>query len=301
MTEKKIIGWIGTGVMGLPMCRHLIQAGYAVKVHNRTKKKTEALVSMGAQYAGDPAEAAENADVVFTIVGFPHDVREVYLGERGILSTVSTGTICVDMTTTEPSLEIEIAEQLGGKGASLVDAPVSGGDVGAEKGTLSIMAGGNEEDFQRVLPLLEVLGSKIVYQGPVGNGQHTKMCNQTVIAGTMIGMCEALLYGRRAGLSAETMLESISGGAAGCWSLDNLAPRIINNDYSPGFFIDHFVKDMGIALKEASAMNLALPGLALVHQLYTALQSQGKGKLGTQALIQALDSLNGLQTERKNS
>jgi 3-hydroxyisobutyrate dehydrogenase len=279
--------------MGVSLCGHVLEKGYAVTVFNRTREKARPLIERGARWAASPAEAARDADVVFTMVGFPADVREVYLGAQGILAAARSGAILVDMTTTEPSLAREISAAAREKGTWAVDAPVSGGDVGARNATLSIMVGGEKEAVDGVMPLLEILGRKIVRQGGPGAGQHTKMCNQIVIAGTMIGMCESLLYGRKAGLELETMLSSIAGGAAACWALDNLAPRILKRNFDPGFFVEHFIKDMEIALKEARAMNLALPGLALVHQLYVAVRAQGHGKKGTHALMLALEHLAG--------
>jgi 3-hydroxyisobutyrate dehydrogenase len=287
------IAWIGTGVMGVSMCGHVIEKGYAVTVFTRTQEKARPLLERGARWAASPAEAAREADAVFTMVGFPADVREVYFGAQGILAAARSGAILVDMTTTEPSLAREICVAAREKGMWAVDAPVSGGDVGARNATLSIMVGGDKEAVDRVMPLFEILGKKIVRQGGPGAGQHTKMCNQIVIAGTMIGVCESLLYGRKAGLDLDTMLSSIAGGAAACWALDNLAPRILKRNFDPGFFVEHFIKDMEIALKEARAMNLALPGLALVHQLYVAVGAQGHGKKGTHALMLALEHLAG--------
>ena len=294
MKKDITIGWIGTGVMGTSMLGHLNKAGYSCITYTRTKSKAESLLTNGVKWADSPAEVAAVSDVIFTIVGFPKDVREVYFGENGILAKAKPGAVLVDMTTTEPSLAVEIYEAAKAKNIQSVDAPVSGGDVGAQKGTLSIMAGGDKEAFDKVMSLFEIMGKQIVYQGEAGSGQHTKMCNQITIAGTMIGVCEALLYGHKAGLDLPTMLSSISGGAAGCWTLDNLAPRIVNRNFDPGFFVEHFIKDMGIALKEAEAMGLSLPGLALVKQLYLAVQAQGHGKLGTHALTLALEKLSGL-------
>ncbi|WP_319227514.1 NAD(P)-dependent oxidoreductase [Draconibacterium orientale] len=294
MKKDITIGWIGTGVMGASMLGHLNKAGYECITYTRTKSKAESLLANGVKWADSPAEVAAVSDVIFTIVGFPKDVREVYFGDNGILAKAKPGAVLVDMTTTEPSLAVEIYEAAKVKGIQSVDAPVSGGDVGAKNGTLSIMAGGDKEAFDKVYPLFEIMGKQIVYQGAAGSGQHTKMCNQITIAGTMIGVCEALLYGHKAGLDLPTMLSSISGGAAGCWTLDNLAPRIVNRNFDPGFFVEHFIKDMGIALKEAEAMGLSLPGLALVKQLYLAVQAQGHGKLGTHALTLALEKLSGL-------
>jgi len=290
--ESTRVGWIGTGVMGLSMCGHLLAKGYAVTVHSRTREKAVPLLEKGASWADTPAAAAEGADAVFTMVGFPADVREVYLGPKGVLSGARPGSIAADMTTTEPSLAKEIYEAARARGVHAVDAPVSGGDVGAREARLSIMAGGDPEAFAALLPLFGVMGKSIVLQGGPGAGQHAKMCNQIAIAGTMIGVCESLLYGSRAGLGLETMLSSIAGGAAGCWTLSNLAPRILKRDFDPGFFVDHFVKDMGIALDEARRMRIALPGLALVHQMYVALQAAGGGKLGTQGLALVLERMN---------
>ncbi len=289
--KKPVIAWIGTGVMGRWMCQHLIEAGFEAVVYNRTVSKTKPLTSMGARLADSPMDAASSADIIFTIVGYPSDVEDVYFSETGILAGARPGSIAVDMTTTNPSLAVNIFNRAQKKSVSTIDAPVSGGDVGARNAALTIMAGGEEETFRKVLPLFELMGKNITLIGGPGSGQHTKVCNQIIIAGSMIGVCESLLYCHKAGLPAEKMVETISKGAAACWTLDNLAPRIINRNFEPGFYIDHFVKDMGIALKEAHDMQLALPGLSLVHQLYLAMQGQGQGKKGTQALILALDSL----------
>jgi len=288
------IGWIGTGVMGRPMAAHLIKAGHNLTVFNRTKSKAKELIDAGAKWANSPQEVAKDQDFVCTMVGYPQDVREVVFGKEGIINTIKPGSIFIDFTTSKPSLAIEIAETLKKKEVLALDAPVSGGDVGARGATLSIMVGGDEEAFNAAKPILEKLGKTIILQGGPGAGQHTKMCNQIQIAGTMIGMVEALVYGTKAGLDLETMLHSISGGAAGCWSLDNLAPRILKGDMEPGFFVDHFVKDMGIALEEAQRMQISLPGLALVHQLYISVQALGAGRKGTQALYLALQHIAGM-------
>jgi len=285
------LGWIGTGIMGRSMCGHLLAAGHEIAVYTRTREKAQPLLDAGASWAASPRDAAAGAEIVFTMVGFPADVREVYFGEAGLLGAAKRGQLFVDMTTTEPSLAVEIATAARAKEAAAVDAPVSGGDVGARNATLSIMVGGDTDDVARVRPLFELMGKNIVRQGGPGAGQHTKMCNQIVIAGTMIGVCESLVYAARAGLDPETMLSSIRSGAAGCWTLDNLAPRVVTRNFDPGFFVEHFIKDMGIALEEARRMNLALPGLALVHQLYVAVQAQGHGRKGTHALVLALEHL----------
>jgi len=292
--EKTQLGWIGTGVMGHAMCQRLMKAGYSISIHTRTPERAKLLLEAGAHWAESPKQVAAEAQTIVTMVGFPQDVAEVYLGSEGIAQAIKPDTLAIDMTTTKPSLAVEIGAVLNQKGAHFIDAPVSGGDVGARYGTLSIMAGGSETAMSRAMPLFEVLGKNIVHQGDVGTGQHTKMCNQIAIAGTMIGVCESLLYGRKAGLDLERMLESIGKGAAGCWTLDHLAPRILKRNFDPGFYIDHFIKDMGIALEEAAKLDLALPGLALVHQLYRAVKAQGHGKCGTQALILGLETLAGI-------
>ena len=289
--QRTSVGWVGTGVMGAAMLARLQQEGYPCVVHTRTRQKAQPLLDAGAQWADSPQTVAEQTDVTFTIVGFPADVREVYLGDQGLLSGAEAGSILVDMTTTEPSLAVEIYQRAQEQGVHTVDAPVSGGDVGAKNGVLSIMVGGDQTAVDAVMPLLKVMGMNIVYQGEAGSGQHTKMCNQITIAGTMVGVCESLLYGYRAGLDLTTMLQSISGGAAACWTLDNLAPRMVQRDFDPGFYVEHFIKDMGIALQEANRMHLAMPGLALAKQLYEAVQAQGHGRLGTHALMLALEHL----------
>ena len=289
--QGQVIGWIGAGVMGRWMCQHLLDQGYPTIVYNRTRAKAEPLLAAGASWAASPAEVARQADIVFTMVGFPQDVKEVYLEDQGVLAGAHDGLIAVDMTTTEPRLAKAIYAAATPKGVQTVDAPVSGGDVGARNAALSIMVGGEEDTVQKIMPLLEIMGKQIVHQGAAGAGQHTKMCNQIVIAGTMIGVCESLLYGYRAGLDLDQVLASISGGAASCWSLTNLAPRILKRNFDPGFFVAHFIKDMGIALEEARRMNLCLPGLALVHQLYLAVAANGGGQSGTQALMLALESM----------
>ncbi len=293
-TEKTRIGWIGAGVMGASMCMHLVKAGYRTTVYTRTRKKAEGLIKAGAVWAKSPKDAASKSDVVFTIVGFPHDVKEVYFGKDGIFGGLRKGSILVDMTTTEPLLAEEIYAAAKKAGASAVDAPVSGGDIGARDGKLSIMAGGDKKTFDAVKPLLGLMGKNIMYQGGAGSGQHAKMCNQIMAASLMIGMCETLLYAHKSGLDPETMLKSVSRGAAACWMLDNLAPRVLKRDFSPGFYVEHFIKDMGIALKEADRMNLVLPGLSLVRQLYVAARAQGHGRKGTQALMLALEAMSGI-------
>jgi 3-hydroxyisobutyrate dehydrogenase len=291
---KTRIGWIGTGVMGASMCGHLLARGFSATVYNRTRSKAERLLAQGAVWADSPREVAQHSDVVFTIVGFPRDVREVVLGPEGALAGSKPGSILVDMTTSEPSLAIEIAAAAREKGVFSLDAPVSGGDVGAREARLSIMIGGDADAIEALHPCWEAMGKTFLRQGGPGAGQHTKLVNQTLIASNMVGVCEALLYGYRAGLDLNRVLESVASGAAGSWSLSNLGPRIIQNNFDPGFFAQHFIKDMGIALDEARRMGLVLPGLALAHQLYLAVAAQGHGRKGTHALQLALASLSGI-------
>jgi 3-hydroxyisobutyrate dehydrogenase len=291
---KTRVGWIGTGVMGQSMCGHLIAKGFATTVYSRTQAKAKDLLGKGAKWADSPKQVAEQSDVVFSIVGFPRDVREVMLGRDGALAGAKAGCILVDMTTSEPSLAREIYDAAKKRGVFSVDAPVSGGDVGAKEARLSIMIGGDKEVVAALAPCFEAMGKTIIHQGGPGAGQHTKATNQILIASNMVGVCEALLYAYRAGLDLNTVMQSVTPGAAGSWSLSNLGPRIIANNFDPGFFVEHFIKDMGIALAEANAMNLGLPGLALARQLYVALQAQGHGRDGTHALVLALSSLSGI-------
>lgn len=278
------IGFIGTGVMGKSMVRNLMKAGFSVSIFTRTKEKAEDLLSEGASWAHSPKELAQNCDVIISIVGTPQDVEEVYLGVEGIITNGKEGLYIIDMTTSKPSLAKKLYEEAKKKGISSLDAPVSGGDIGARDGKLSIMVGGDKEAFEKMLPIFQAMGTNIVYQGPVGSGQHTKMCNQIVIASGMIGVCEALVYAEKSGLDPETVLQSISTGAAGSWSLSNLAPRIIKGNFEPGFFIKHFIKDMGIALEEAEKMGMDAPGLSLAKRMYEELAEKGEENSGTQAL-----------------
>jgi len=289
------IGWIGTGVMGNSMCRHIIENGYSVTVYNRTKSKADNLLDLGAEWASSPQEVAKKSEIVFTIVSTPNDVKEVILSDEGVLNGMSKGGIIVDMTTSSPKLAEEIYETSKKKGVYSLDAPVSGGDIGAKNATLSIMVGGDRGIFDRVLPLFKLMGKNITYMGKAGNGQHTKMANQIHIATTMIGAVESLLYGYKAGLDLNEMIRAIGSGAAGSWTINNLGPRIIKRDFDPGFFIDHFVKDMGIALEEAKRMKLSLPGLAMANQFYVAAQAMGHGKNGTQALAKVLEKINNVE------
>jgi 3-hydroxyisobutyrate dehydrogenase len=288
------VGWIGTGVMGGAMCGHLLRGGYPVTVTTRTRARADALTAEGAVWAATPAEVAAASDLVFSMVGFPADVREVVLGPGGALSRARPGSVMVDMTTSDPALAVEIASAAAGHGVHVLDAPVSGGDVGARNGSLSIMVGGPRDVFEAVRPCFDVLGATVVRQGDHGAGQRTKVVNQILVANTMVAVSEALLYAYRAGLDVEQVLVSVASGAAGSWALANLGPRIIAGNFAPGFLVDHLVKDLGIALVEAERSRLALPGLALARQLYIALQAQGRGRDGTQTLVHALASLSGL-------
>lgn len=293
------IGWIGLGVMGASMCAHLRDAGFEVAATTRTRAKAEPLLAKGVAWADTPRELAERSDLVFSMVGFPHDVRAVMFGERGALAGLRRGGVLVDMTTSEPALAALLAEAARARGAFALDAPVSGGDVGAREARLSIMVGGDAAAFDAVLPCFERLGRTIVRHGGPGTGQHAKLVNQTLIAANMVGVCEALLYAYRAGLDLDAVLRSVGSGAAGSWSLANLAPRMLAGDFAPGFFVEHFVKDMGLALAEAARMGVAMPGLALARQLYVALSAQGHARAGTQALVLAVASLSGVDWERR--
>lgn len=282
------VGWVGTGVMGAAMAGHVLAAGHEVTVTSRTRSKAEELLANGATWADTPAEVAAASDVSCAIVGYPEDVREVFLGDSGLIAGSRSGGVVVDMTTSNPSLALEIHAVALDAGVESVDAPVSGGDVGAKNGALSIMVGGSDDAVAAAMPVFETMGKTIVHQGGPGAGQHTKAVNQILIASGMIGLAEALLYAQKAGLDLNQVMESVSGGAAGSWSLSNYGPRMLKGDFAPGFFVDHFVKDMGIALQEAGAMDLPTPGLALAHELYQSLQDMDRGDNGTQALILAL-------------
>lgn len=286
------IAWIGTGVMGQAMAANLLSAGHTLTVCSKTKEKAQSLISRGAIWADSPAEAAHGTEVACSMVGYPKDVEEVLLGPNGALQSMSPQSICIDFTTSSPSLAKKIFEEAEKRGIAALDAPVSGGDIGAREGKLSIMVGGETEAFERALPILKCLGKTIVLQGGRSSGQHAKMVNQIMIAGTMMGMCEGLLYARKAGLNPETVLASISSGAAASWSLANLYPRILKEDFGPGFYVEHFVKDLQIALSEAKRMKLNLPALALAEKLYEQLKNNGSARLGTQALIKQLEKLN---------
>ena len=285
------IGWVGTGVMGAPMAGHLQAAGHKLYVYNRTAAKAQVLVDAGAVLCESPREVARQSEFVFSIVGYPVDVESTYLSTDGILAGAKAGSVVIDMTTSEPALAKRICKVAERQGVDVLDAPVSGGDIGARNAALAIMVGGEQSVFDRVKPLFQCMGKNIAYMGPTGAGQHTKMSNQILIAGTMIGTVESLLYAHRSGLNLEEVIAVIGSGAASSWSINNLGPRIVKGDFDPGFYIKHFVKDMGIALAEAKAMRLALPGLALVNQFYQAAIAQGLEDLGTQGLYKVLERL----------
>lgn len=289
------IGWIGTGVMGRSMAGHVQAGGHELYVHNRTKAKAEDLLKKGATWCDSPAEAAEKSEILFSIVGLPSDVEQTYLGKNGVLSAKGSCRIIVDMTTSRPSLAQIIEQEAAKKGLESLDAPVSGGDIGARDATLAIMVGGKKEVFEKVLPIFQLMGKNIAFMGVAGAGHHTKMANQILVAGTMIGVCESLLYAVKLGLDPQAVIDIISKGAAGSWSISNLGPRVVRGDFKTGFLVRHFIKDMGIALQEAAAVGLSMPGLALVHQLYVATMAQGHGDCTTQALYLALKSLNGMK------
>jgi 3-hydroxyisobutyrate dehydrogenase len=292
---KTRIGWVGTGVMGRWMCQHAIAKGFAATVYNRSRDKAQPLLDLGAAFAESPKHVAERSDIVFAIVGFPKDVREVFLGPTGALAGSKPGTVLVDMTTSDPSLAKEIYDAAKAKGVHALDAPVSGGDIGAKNAALSIMIGGDKDVVAAVAPVFEAMGKTIVHQGGPGAGQHTKMVNQILISSNMVALCEGLLYGYKAGLDLETVFKSVSVGAAGSKALEVLGPRILARNFEPGFYVEHFIKDMGIALAEAERMSLCLPGLALAKQLYEAVRAQGYGRKGTHALMLALEAISNVK------
>ena len=287
----RTVAWIGTGVMGGPMARHLLDAGHALRIFTRTRAKAEPLLEAGATWCATPADAANGADAACSIVGLPEDVEAVHLGPDGTLAADEPPPLLIDLTTSSPALAVRLAHDGAARGCAAVDAPVSGGDVGARAGTLSIMVGGDDDAVRRATPLLDCFGRTIVHQGPPGAGQHAKMVNQILIASTMMGVCEGLLYADAAGLDPERVIAAVGQGAAGSWSINELGPRIVRGDYEPGFFVEHFIKDLGIALDEAARLHRALPGTALARQLYETLRARGLGDKGTQALMLAYHAL----------
>lgn len=286
------IGWIGTGVMGAAMCSHLIKAGYECNVYNRTKNKAQVLIDSGAIWYDDVASLSKDSDVIFTIVGFPEDVEEVYFGEEGIIRNAKKGSILIDMTTSRPGLAVKIARMGKEIGLEVIDAPVTGGDIGAKNASLVIFCGAEQKVFDKALPMLEKMGRKVELMGGNGAGQHAKLSNQIAVAHAIMGTVETLLYAHNAGLDLDKVIECLSQGAGGSWQLQNMGKRIVNRDFDPGFYIKHFVKDMGIALEEAKRMKLSLPGLSLIHQFYVAAMAQGLENEGTQGLYKVLERLN---------
>lgn len=286
---KHSIAFIGTGVMGRSMAGHLIAAGHTLHVHNRTREKAAALIERGAVWHDSPGSAAAAAEFVITIVGFPADVEQVYLGDGDIVASAQRGAVLIDMTTSSPALARRIADAAAAKGYSALDAPVSGGDIGAREARLVIMVGGDEATFGKAKPLFELMGKNVILQGPAGAGQHTKMANQITIAAGMVAWAEALTYAKRAGLDPARVLESIGGGAAGSWSLTNLAPRALAGNFAPGFYVKHFLKDMRIALESAAEMKLELPGLVLAKRLYDEIAAKGWDDCGTQVIFRLYD------------
>ncbi len=287
--DNTVIGFIGTGVMGKSMAGHLLKGGYKVMVYNRTPEKAQDLISQGALWEADLTRLAASCQVIITMVGYPRDVEEVYLGEHGLVHYAGQGTILIDMTTSSPMLAAKIFTAAQSKGLQVLDAPVSGGDIGAREARLSIMVGGEESAFAAVKDIFALMGQNIIIQGPAGAGQYTKMSNQIAIASTMIGVCEAIVYAKKAGLDPTRVLQSIATGAAGSFSLSNLAPRMLKGDFAPGFYIKHFIKDMTIALESAQELGMMTPGLALAKSLYEKLAAEGEGESGTQALFTLYD------------
>ena len=292
--DKPPIGFVGLGIMGLPMAGHILDAGYPLTVYNRTRSKAEELGARGAKVADSPAEVAADSQVIITIVSDSPDVEEVVAGPQGVLGRIGEDSVVIDMSTISPQVERQLDEQLRVKGCTLVDAPVSGGDVGARNATLAIMAGGDKAAFDRVRPILEVMGKTITYCGPVGNGQLTKLSNQILVAVTLLGVSEAITFAKKNGLDAHVMIEAVKGGAAGSWQLSNLGPKIVDRDFAPGFMVDLIQKDLRLVLESGAAGQAALPGASLVNQLFRMAEAQGDGREGTQILAKAVEQLAGL-------
>jgi 2-hydroxy-3-oxopropionate reductase len=290
MTDRTI-GWVGVGIMGEPMARNLMRAGFNIAVHSRTKQRAEALVSEGARWMNAPSDLARECDVIVSCVPDSPDVESVYLGPNGVRDGVRPGMLCIDMSTVSPDVARRVADDLRGRGAAFLDAPVSGGKTGAHAGTLSIMVGGDAADLQRAGPIFSAMGKTVVHCGPVGAGQLTKLCNQILCGANLLGVCEAMVFARRVGLNPEKMLQAVSAGAAGSWALSNLGPRMLSRDFAPMFMIDLQQKDLRIALATAGADHLPLPGTALVSQLLSANQAKGEGREGTQAMVKTLERL----------
>lgn len=294
MANKPSVGFIGLGIMGLPMAGHILKAGYPLTVYNRTRSKTRSLEAAGAAVAASPREVAENSRMIITMVSDSPDVEAVVAGSEGVLEGIRPDSVVMDMSTISPQVERELDEQLRAKGCALVDAPVSGGDVGAQNATLAIMAGGDREAFDRAVPIFETMGKTITYCGPVGSGQLTKLCNQILVAVTLMGVSEALVFAGKNGLDQRVMIEAVKGGAAGSWQLSNLAPRVVNRDFAPGFMVDLIQKDLRLVMESGAAAQAALPASSLVNQLFRTSQARGEGLEGTQALVKVLEQLAGL-------
>lgn len=289
--SKPRVGFVGLGIMGEPMAGHIRKAGYPLTVYNRTRSRTEAFAAQGVPVADSPASLAEQSDIVIVIVSDSPDVQEVIAGPSGILERIRPGSTVVDMSTISPEVERVLDQQLREKDCDLVDAPVSGGDVGARNATLAIMAGGRKEAFDRVRPVLAEMGKSITYCGPSGSGQMTKLCNQILVSVNLVAVCEALAFARRGGLDPSVMIEAVKGGAAGSWQLSNLGPKIVDRDFSPGFMVDLMQKDMRLVMESAFATHASLPAASLVHQFFNGVQAQGDGRLGTQALAKVIEKL----------
>ena len=289
--QKARVGFIGLGIMGRPMAGNILKAGYPLTVYNRTRSKSEEFASQGAKVAETPAQVAESSEIVITIVSDSPDVEEVVAGPQGVLEGIAPGSIVVDMSTISPAVERELDGSLRAKNCLLVDAPVSGGDVGARNATLAIMVGGDPQALERVRPVLEVMGQSITYCGPVGSGQLAKLCNQILVSANLLGVCEAIIFARKNGLDPQVMIEAVKGGAAGSWQLANLGPRIVARDFAPGFMVDLIQKDLRLVLETAASGNACLPATALVQQLFGSAQAHGSGREGTQSLAKALERL----------
>lgn len=293
MAEKKRIGWIGTGVMGASMAGHLLAAGYQLTVYNRTKSRADGLVAAGATWADSPKAVAQASDIVFTMVGYPSDVEQTILGTNGVLEGLGKGCIVCDMTTSSPDLAKKVAEAVAAKGSQALDAPVTGGDVGAREARLSIFVGGDKTAWETIEPLLLKMGQRLMHCGGPGTGQQAKLANQVAVGGIMFSVCESLLFAQEAGLDVPAWLELVSVGAAGSAAMNTLGRRLLKEDYDPGFFVEHFVKDLGLCLEECRRMQLVLPGLELADEFYRMIQAQGKGRMGTQCLMQCLAEMSG--------
>jgi 3-hydroxyisobutyrate dehydrogenase len=285
------IGWIGTGVMGKSMCKHLLKSGYNLSVFNRTEEKATELIGLGAAKL-NPSQMAKSCDVIFMMLGYPRDVEAIALGREGLINNMKPGSFLIDHTTSSPGLAEEIFKESEKRGVNSYDAPVSGGDIGAREGRLITMVGGDKEKMSTVDGIMKTYSSKVMFMGSAGKGQHTKMSNQIIIASTMIGVIEGLIYGKRVGLNMEDLVQLLGSGGAGSFSWNVYAPRILKQDFEPGFYVEHFVKDLEIALKECEKMNIQLKGLELAHSFYRMMVDEGMGRKGTQGLYLVIEKLN---------